>query len=258
MSYTASEIAERVQGRVIGDPATSLTGFAPAGNAKPGDLTFAENEIYFARAEQSAAAAILVDETFESSKKVLIRVPNARVAFAKVLPLFFPEAAFPCGIHPSTVVAASAQIDPTAHIGPLCIVGDNARIGARAVLYGFDYVDANCQVGDDSHLFPNVTLYPRTQIGHRVRIHAGTVIGSDGFGYVLDGGIHRKVPQIGFVIIQDDVEKWGGEQIAGTSRNFGKMAVNLASIRQIQFQSQPLKETDELDAPNIDIWDLDD
>jgi UDP-3-O-[3-hydroxymyristoyl] glucosamine N-acyltransferase len=206
MAYTALEIAERVQGKVIGDPATSLTGFAPAGNAKPGDLTFAENEIYFARAEQSAAAAILVDGIFESSKKVLIRVPNARVAFAKVLPLFFPEAELPGGIHPSAVVAASAQIDPTAHVGPLCVVGENARLGARAVLYGFDYVDANCQIGDESHLFPGVTLYPRTQIGQRCRIHAGTVIGSDGFGYVLDAGVHRKVPQIGFVIIQDDVE----------------------------------------------------
>ena len=206
MSFTASEIAERIQGEVIGDPSTSLTGFAPAGNAKPGDLTFAENEIYFARAEQSAAAAILVDGNFASAQKVLIRVPNARIAVAKVLPLFFPEAAFPGGIHPSAVVATTARIDPSACIGPLCVVGENARIGARAVLRGFDYVDANCQIGDDSHLFPNVTLYARTQIGQRVRIHAGAVVGSDGFGYVLDAGIHLKVPQIGFVIIHDDVE----------------------------------------------------
>lgn len=206
MPFTASEIADRVQGQVIGDPLISLTGFAPAGNAKPGDLTFAENEIYFARAEQSAAAAILVDGNFASSQKVLIRVPNARVAFAKVLPLFFPETEFPGGIHPSAIVAASARIDSSAYIGPLCIIGEEVRIGARAVLHGFNYIDANCQIGEESHLFPNVTLYARTQIAQRVRIHAGTVIGSDGFGYVLDAGVHRKVPQIGFVMIHDDVE----------------------------------------------------
>ena len=206
MSFTAAEIAERVQGQVIGDPSISLTGFAPAGTAKPGDLTFAENEIYFARAEQSAAAAILMDGTYSSAQKTLIRVANARIAFARILPLFHPEASFPAEVHPSAVIAASAQVDPSAYIGPHCVIGEGARISPRAVLHGLNYVDANCQIGEDSHLFPSVTLYARTQIGRRVRIHAGAVIGSDGFGYVLDAGVHRKVPQIGFVIIQDDVE----------------------------------------------------
>ena len=97
-------------------------------------------------------------------------------------------------------------MDPTAHIGPYCVVGESVRIGARSVLQGGNHVGADCQLGEDVNLFPNVTLYPRTEIGNRVRIHAGTVIGSDGFGYVLDNGIHRKVPQIGNVIIRDDVE----------------------------------------------------
>jgi UDP-3-O-[3-hydroxymyristoyl] glucosamine N-acyltransferase len=206
MPFTATEIAERVQGQVVGDPSISLTGFAPAGTAKPGDLTFAENEIYFARAEQSSAAAILVDGNFSSAHKTLIRVANARIAFARILPLFHPEASFPAGVHPSAVIAASAQIDASAFIGPHCVIAEGVRIGARCVLHGLNYVDANSQIGDDSQLFPSVILYARTQIGQRVRIHAGTIIGSDGFGYVLDGGIHRKVPQIGFVIIQDDVE----------------------------------------------------
>jgi UDP-3-O-[3-hydroxymyristoyl] glucosamine N-acyltransferase len=206
MPFTAAEIAQHVQGEVIGDAAITLTGFAAAGNAKPGDLTFAENEVFFARAEQSAATAILVDGIFGPSRKVLIRVGNARIAFAKVLPLFFPEPKFECGIHPTAVIAAGAQIDPSAHIGPYCVVGQNVRIGARSILQASDHIDATCQIGDDVHIFPNVTVYPRTQIGHRVRIHAGTIIGSDGFGYVLDSGVHRKVPQIGYVVIQDDVE----------------------------------------------------
>src|SRR4051812_16080223 len=98
--FTAAELAKQLSGEVIGDACIKITGFAPAIAAKPGDLTFAENEKYFGAAEQSAASAILVDGDFQSGKKVLIRVKNARIAFAKVLPLFFPEPKFEPGIHP--------------------------------------------------------------------------------------------------------------------------------------------------------------
>ena len=203
---TAAEIARLLEGEMLGDGNVQLTGFAPAESARAGDLTFAENEAYFARAESSAASAILVAGEFKSAAKTLIRVANARVAFARVLPLFFPEPAFPAGVHPSAVVAKSASVDPTAHIGPFCVVGEKVRLGARSVLQGGNHVGAGCQLGEDVNLFPNVTIYPGTQLGHRVRVHAGSVIGSDGFGYVLDAGAHRKVPQIGNVIVGDDVE----------------------------------------------------
>jgi UDP-3-O-[3-hydroxymyristoyl] glucosamine N-acyltransferase len=206
MSFTAAEIAKHLQGEVLGDGSIVLKGFAPADRAQTGDLTFAENETYFVRAETSAASAILVSGDFSSTQKTIIRVANARVAFAKVLPLFFPEPAFAAGIHPSAIVAASAQVDPTAHVGPYCVIGDGVRIGARTVLQGGNHVGAASQLGQDGNIFPNVTIYSRTQIGNRVRIHSGTVIGSDGFGYVFDEGAHRKVPQIGNVIIGDDVE----------------------------------------------------
>jgi len=206
MPYTIADIAKLLGGEVLGDASLVLKGFAPADRAQPGDLTFAENESYFARAEQSAASAIIIDGPGASSRKTLIRVPNARVAFAKVLPLFFPEPAFAAGIHPTAIVPASARVDPTAHIGPYCIVGEKVRIGPRSVLRGLIYIGADCLVGEDATIFPNVTLYPRTEVGNRVRIHSGTVVGSDGFGYVLDNGVHRKVPQIGNVIICDDVE----------------------------------------------------
>jgi len=123
-----------------------------------------------------------------------------------VLPLFFPEPVFQPGIHPTAIVASSAQVDPTAHIGPFCVVGEKVRIGRECVLQATDHVGANCQLGEETKLFPNVTLYSRTEVGSRVRIHSGAVIGADGFGYVLDGGLHRKVPQIGNVIIRDEVE----------------------------------------------------
>ena len=110
-----------------------------------------------------------------------------------------------CG-SPAAVVDPSAQIHPTAHIGANCTVQAGVKIGARSVLMGGNHLGKNSQLGEDTVLFPNVVIYSRTQIGNRVRIHAGTVIGSDGYGYVLDEGRHRKILQVGNVVIHDDVE----------------------------------------------------
>src|SRR5438093_8194618 len=131
MPFTAADIAQHLAGQVVGDGALVLTGFAPADRAQSGDLTFAENENYFARAEQSAASAIIVDGPFTSRQKVLIRVPNSRIAFAKVLPLFFPEPAFTPGIHATAIVPSSAQVHPTAHLRPYRVLGETFRTAAR-------------------------------------------------------------------------------------------------------------------------------
>lgn len=206
MTYTAAQIAQQLNGEVIGDGQVVLTGFTSADRAKPGDLTFAEKDTYFAAAEASAAAAILVAGPFTSTTKVIIRVPNARIAAAKVLPLFYPDEVIAPGIHPSAVISPTAQVDATAFIGPGCVLAAGVKIGAGSVLHGGNHLGRDCQVGADTRLFPNVVLYPRTQVGHRVAIHAGTVIGSDGYGYVFDQGRHRKMLQVGQVIIEDDVE----------------------------------------------------
>ena len=206
MTLTTAEIAKQLAGEVLGDANATLTGFANADAAKPGDLTFAENAEYFAAAENSAATAIIAGKDATSTKKILIRVANPRVAFAKALAIFFPEPKFAPGIHPTAAIAASAQIDPTAHIGPHCTIGERVKIGANAVLQSGNFVGDDSVLGDDTNLFPNATIYSRTQIGKRVRIHSGAVIGSDGFGYVFDTSFHRKVPQSGNVVIGDDVE----------------------------------------------------
>ena len=206
MTLTTAEIAKLIAGEVLGDAAAPLTGFATADAAKPGDLTFAETDDFFTAAENSAATAVIAGKNATSTRKIVIRVANPRIAFAQALAVFFPEPKFAAGIHPSAVVAVSAQIDPTAHVGPHCVVGDRVQLGARSVLQSGNSVGADAVLAEDVNLFPNVTVYPRTQIGNRVRIHAGAVIGSDGYGYVLDGGFHRKVPQIGNVVIGDDVE----------------------------------------------------
>src|SRR5579864_8050590 len=111
MPFTAAEIAKLLQGEVVGDGAIILNSFAPTDRAQPGDLTFAENADYFARAEQSGASAIIVDGAFVSAKKILIRVANARVAFARALALFFPEPVFAAGTHPTAIIAGSARVD---------------------------------------------------------------------------------------------------------------------------------------------------
>ncbi len=205
-SLTAAQVAEQLKGELFGDPNLLLTGVAPADTAGPGDLTFAEKESYFAAAEAGRAGAILVAGPFTSATKTVIRVANPRVALARILPCFFPADQPSPGVDATARIAATATVDPSAHVGPHCVVGDRARIGARAVLTGGNHVGADCVVGEDSRLFPNVVIYPECQVGRRVRIHAGTVIGADGYGYVFDEGRHRKVPQVGKVVIQDDVE----------------------------------------------------
>src|SRR5215467_11530913 len=129
MPFTAAEIAKHLGAEIIGEGSLTLKSFAPADRAQRGDLTFAENESYFHRAEQSAASAIIVDGPFTSSVKVLLRVPNARIAFAKALALFFPEPVLPPGVHPSAIIAPSAQVSSSAHIGPYCVLGDKVVVG---------------------------------------------------------------------------------------------------------------------------------
>lgn len=206
MIYTAARIAEQLEGEIVGDGTVALTGFSSADGAGPGDLTFAEKDTHFAAADASAASAILVSGPFASTSKVIIRVRNARIAAARVLPLFYPPEEYAPGIHASAHIAPTAHVDVSAHVGPGCVIGEGVTIGARSALLGGNHIGRDCQVGDDVRLFPNVVLYHRTHIGHRVVIHAGTVVGSDGYGYVFDQGRHRKVLQVGRVIVEDDVE----------------------------------------------------
>lgn len=205
-TFTLAQLAQQLGAEIIGDSTIQIIGFAPADQAQAGHLTFAENEAYLAKAEQGGASAILVGSQVATSAKALLRVKNPRVAFARLLPLFSPEPSYPAGVHPTAVIAPSAKVDSTAHIGPHCVVGERAVIGARTALLGGNHVGDDVRIGEDCRCFANVVVYPRTQIGSRVRIHAGSVIGADGYGYVFDQGQHLKILQLGNVIIHDDVE----------------------------------------------------
>ena len=209
MHITATELARQLGGELDGDGSIFLTGFGSAEGALPGELTFAESAAHLAAAEAGAASAVLVGPSLKenrSANKVLLRVPDARVAAARALALFYPPETFATGIDASARIDATAEVDPTAHVGPGCVIGARVRIGARSALLGGNNLGADCRLGDDVRLAPNVVLYARTEVGHRTIIHAGTVVGSDGYGYVFDQGRHRKMPQIGHVIIGDDVE----------------------------------------------------
>ncbi len=203
---TVSQIAEQVGGKVLGDGTRIITSIAPADSAGPGDITFAEKSTHLAAAEASQASAILVPAGFESATKILIQVKDARVAMAKILPLFFPPEPQATGIHPSAVVDPTAVIDPTASIGPHCVIGAGVSVGQRSILMGGNHIGRNSLIADDVCLHPNVVIYAKTRIGNRVVIHSGTTIGSDGYGYVFDQGRHRKMLHVGNVILHDDVE----------------------------------------------------
>jgi UDP-3-O-[3-hydroxymyristoyl] glucosamine N-acyltransferase len=204
--FTLSHIAKLVGGEVIGDERLTITGIAAADSAGKGDLTFAEKESYFAAAEQSLATAVLVPSGFALSAKSLIRVKDPRFALAQVLALFFPPETYEPGIHPSSVVHPTAQIDPSAYVGPHCIIESGVRLGQRTVLIGNNTLGHGTHIGDDACLHASVVIYAKGQVGNRVTIHAGTVIGSDGYGYVFNQGRHHKMIQIGNVVIGDDVE----------------------------------------------------
>jgi UDP-3-O-[3-hydroxymyristoyl] glucosamine N-acyltransferase len=206
MPYTVSQIANILNGEVIGNPDILLTGFSAASNAKEGDLTFAEKEQFFEKALQSGASAILIDKDFKSDKKTFIKVKNVRVAFAKVIELFYPESKPQPGIHPSAVISITASIDSTAYIGAFCVVADNVVIKRGVILKGNNYIGEGSIIDEDAIINPNVTIYHNVKIGKRVRIHSGSVIGSDGFGYAFDGAKYIKILQIGDVVIEDDVE----------------------------------------------------
>ncbi len=204
--FSVGELANKLQGELLGDAQVRVAGLAPANTARHGDLTFAENAEYYAAADSSPAAAILVQDDFKSDSKILIRVKNVRLALAKVLPLFYPEPVYMPEIHATAVVAPSAEIDSSAYVGPYCVIEDHVKIGEKSVLTSHIFVGSHSAIGPRTRLFSNVSIYPETKIGARVRIHSGSVIGSDGYGYIFDEGVHHKIPQVGNVVIEDDVE----------------------------------------------------
>ena len=206
MSYTVADIIHLVGGQVVGDPALLLQGVNSLELAKPDELSFATSPKHFKDALGSHAGCVIAPRGFSCPTKTVILHEQPKVAFVKAMWLFSPDRVSATGIHPSAVVEASAVIGREVSIGPHALIGKDAKIGDGVRLGPGVVVGDRAQIGQGSVIHPNVTLYHDVVIGARVIIHGGTVIGADGFGFVFEEGRHLKVPQLGNVVIEDDVE----------------------------------------------------
>ncbi|SDE99014.1 UDP-3-O-(3-hydroxymyristoyl)glucosamine N-acyltransferase [Sporolituus thermophilus] len=205
MKKTLAELAELLRGEVLGDGAVAVTGVTSIDDAGPNDITFAVPP-HLEKAANSGAAAVVIPATVDRFPKPAIRVDNPRAAFAQLLELFTPAPAVQRGIHPMAMVGQGVRLGENVAIMAYVVIDDGAAIGDNTVIYPHTYIGAGTQIGADTLIYPNVTIREHCRIGSRVIIHSGAVIGSDGFGFVTIGGRHKKVPQIGNVIIEDDVE----------------------------------------------------
>ena len=212
-ALTLAEIARLLDAEFVGDAKTLITGVAGLDSTGPGMISFVDQERLLPAALESNAAALIAPVALAPAVrrqarrgKPVVLTGNPRLAFAKVMerlsPLTMPEV----GIHPSAIIEPSAHIGEGVTIREFCYVGHFAHIGDGAVLYPHVVIGDGAQIGDASILYPTVVINHHVHIGRRVRIHSGTVIGGDGFGYVMDGDQHYKMPQVGTVIVEDDVE----------------------------------------------------
>lgn len=207
MSRSLASLADYLKGRLIGNGSLPIQGVNSLDAAKEGEITFADDPRRLSQALATRASAVIVGPSVkELDGRAGISVQNPKLAFALLLDLFYPQAKATGVVHSSAVVSKSAQIGPRVDIGANAYVAGQARIGGGATLMPGVYVGEEVTIGQDSWIGPNVAIYRQCRIGSRVRIHAGSVIGGDGFGYVFHEGRHVKVPQVGNVIIEDDVE----------------------------------------------------
>jgi UDP-3-O-[3-hydroxymyristoyl] glucosamine N-acyltransferase len=204
--FTLGQLAAALGAVLEGDAGRVVTGVAPLETAGPDDIAFVSDARHRRAAEASRAGAFVVPEDFGALSAPLLRCRSPRQALIDLLGLFHPPEPPVPGIHPTAVVADSARVDPTAAVGALSVVEAGARVGARARLHPLVYVGPGAEVGEDAVLHPHVVLREGVRVGRRVIVHAGAVIGADGFGYAWDGTAHRKIPQVGGVLIEDDVE----------------------------------------------------
>lgn len=205
-SKTLGQIADLVKGRLAGDADLIIQGVAPLELAAQNQITFAEKGAALKLLDKHRAAAILVPIDFSHPGLNLVRVENPRLAFTKVVALFDPTAGVAAGIHPTAVIGEDTMLGTDAAIGAGAVLGRKVVIGDRVTIDPNVVIGDGVTIGDESRIYPNATILERCRLGRRVIIHAGSVIGSDGFGFVLDKGRYVKMPQIGIVQIDDDVE----------------------------------------------------
>jgi UDP-3-O-[3-hydroxymyristoyl] glucosamine N-acyltransferase len=207
ITRTLAELASILGGELVGDPDVVIRGVAGIREALPGDITFLANARYESYLLETRASAIITGRDQRPATVPLLQVDNPYLAFQRIVRVFRPDTLRPAaGIHPTAVVAPDATIGADVSIGPHCVVSEGAKLGDRVVLMPGCFVGARAEIGDDTFCYPGVVLRDECVIGRRGIVHPHAVIGADGFGFAFDSGRYHKVPQVGNVVIGDDVE----------------------------------------------------
>lgn len=200
------EIAKVISGEIIGNKETEILGLSPINDITRDFVVYAEGEENLRLAEQSQASAIVVGRAVQASSKPLIQVEKPMEAFIQLLTFFYPPKSPLPGIHKTAIIAEDVLLGRDVSIGPYAVIESGSVIGDYCIIKAHVVIGHQVKIGAHSVLHPNVTIYDRCELGERVTIHAGSVIGSDGFGYIYREGQHRKIPHVGHVVIEKDVE----------------------------------------------------
>ncbi len=205
-AYTLGRLAEALGATLHGDASQLVRGVAPLESAGPEEVSFVTGAKYHRLAAASAAGALVVGPETEDLDRPFLRVTSPQAALIALLRLFHPEPPVEPGVHPAACVAAGAHVDPTAAVAAGAVVERDAVIGPRTSVGALSYVGRGAVLGADVRLYPRVVVRDGVRLGDRVIVHSGAVLGADGFGYAFDGAAHQKIPQVGGLIIEDDVE----------------------------------------------------
>jgi len=207
MQKTLKEIAELINGEVVGDDDIVITGISGIKEADEGDITFVANPKYFPLIEKTRASAIITSREIKTAPKPIIRTDNPSLAFAKIVSSIVPcEVTHPKGIHRTAILGKDVSLGRNVALGPYTVIEDNVSIGDNTIIYAGSYVGHHAKIGSNTLIYANVSIRERVTIGNQVVIQSGSVIGSDGFGFVTMEGRHHRIPQVGTVIIEDNVE----------------------------------------------------
>ena len=207
MELSLQQIAEFIDGAVEGDATIEIRGVAKIEDAQEGEITFISNPRYAKFIDSTAASAVIVGKDFPSVAKPIVRTQNAYYSFLKLLRYFHPQKELlDAGVHSKADIHDSAKLGANCRIGAYAVIDSGCVIGENVQIYPGVFVGKGVLIGDNSIIHANVTLREDVQIGRNVIIHCGTVVGSDGFGFAPEGEIYHKIPQVGTVIIEDDVE----------------------------------------------------
>lgn len=209
MEFSAQQIAGFLNGTIEGDPEVKVCNFSKIEEGKPGTLTFLANPKYEHYIYETKASIILVNNDFIPAAPInstLIKVANAYTALAMLLNIVEQSKTKKSGIDSTAFIAVSAKVGEDAYVGNFAYIGENVTLGKNCKVYPYAYIGDHVTVGDNCIFYPHVTIYNSCIIGSRCIFHAGVVIGSDGFGFAPEGDLYKKIPQLGNVIVEDDVE----------------------------------------------------